>query len=688
MSPLSPRDIQTAVTPEYGTDQKKGEDHMEVKAEAGGRMTLVRRVALCMGLTASEAMGVFSMLTCLPLLQALGSPVYLMTLPGAISAASGLVFVPLIGWFADRGPNPQKRKKPVTIAAFCVGLLGMSLNLLASVLSVSQSPRATHHNSTNSVINETVHHNTSVIYLTNNGSLLSVDNQSFLSSLDKMAKYSQAPYFPNESLVGTAVSEEARTGFGISSCTMFGLPMLVVVAMAGFIFIDFGFDLTNCAVKALMLTHSSPADHVSLVITGVFMAALGGCCTSVSGLVDLGRFLPDSDPVFSQVIVQLCTLIVLGILCCACSILSAPPLASSTNTLPSSDDMEPATTDTEPLLKAEDSTSRRRHGSGRRISSTLMHPRTEAVAADNVFFATMTPAEALMSNSVQLERSFMHLSMSQSLTQSHHLLSLHQHHHMLDSEMMRLVLPEASQYEAIPEDTTEASRGAGTPGEGVLDHPKLKLMIVWLATFFTGCSTLIYNVTIADYVGKKVYGGNPQADPDSEEYALYQQGMRTGAMCVLIMSLTYITSALSQNKVLSVISPKAEYVLVSVGLSAMMTLMHQTSSLYAIVLGSVMVGANRTALYTVPFLLATDLAQQMAASEKSSEAGGSGNSWQFGSLMALMTAAFPSAYLVISCVVGPLVDATGDPSAPLLMAIVSSMMAAITISCYRSAKKT
>ena len=71
-----------------------------------------------------------------------------------------------------------------------------------------------------------------------------------------------------------------------------GLPVAALLAMAGIVVSDLAFDLTNSAVKTCMLTHSLPADHASLLVTGVFMSALGGCVTSVSGLVQFSSFLP------------------------------------------------------------------------------------------------------------------------------------------------------------------------------------------------------------------------------------------------------------------------------------------------------------------------------------------------------------------------------------------------------------
>ena len=52
--------------------------------------------------------------------------------------------------------------------------------------------------------------------------------------------------------------------------------------------------------------------------------------------------------------------------------------------------------------------------------------------------------------------------------------------------------------------------------------------------------------------------------------------------------------------------------------------------------------------------------------------------------MALVTAAISCAYLVTSCVIGPLVDVTGDASAPLLIGVAGCLLAAVTTVFYRS----
>lgn len=103
------------------------------------------------------------------------------------------------------------------------------------------------------------------------------------------------PSRPRESVFTEAPTSPSHQNQAVadSSFDFLGLPIPALLGMAGFVLIDCGFDVTNVAVKSYMLTHCGPADHVSLLVTGVFMSALGGVATSVAGLVDLATLLPD-----------------------------------------------------------------------------------------------------------------------------------------------------------------------------------------------------------------------------------------------------------------------------------------------------------------------------------------------------------------------------------------------------------
>ena len=100
---------------------------------------------------------------------------------------------------------------------------------------------------------------------------------------------SSTPDSGHESSTGPTTTD--ATGVPTRSQAL-GLPVAALLAMAGIVVMDMATDLTNSAVKTCMLTHSLPADHASLLVTGVFMSALGGCVTSVSGLVHFSSLLP------------------------------------------------------------------------------------------------------------------------------------------------------------------------------------------------------------------------------------------------------------------------------------------------------------------------------------------------------------------------------------------------------------
>lgn len=628
--------------------------HTEAKGtqHEAGTLTLARKVALCAGLMASESMVVFSNLNEMPLQQALGTPVYLLTLPGVVAAITALVLVPVMGWIADGGSQPYQRKKPVSLAAFCMGFLGMSFNLSAAILAASKSPL--HSPATNwSSSTEDPVTNASKLFsaltpLPLNGSYLLTGFNAFGTEPDDVSDLA--------SITTQITVSPAAHGFS-------DLPLPAVLSMMGFIVMDLAFDLTNSAVKALMLTHSSPADHVSLLVTGVVIAALGGCSTSVSGLVDLGSVFPGIDPVFSQAIAQLATLITLSVLCCTCSLLTASRTSPPAHFPSGPSDVEGGHQE------------KARQSSGDWMED--MDMTSELIpreGTENALFPDKTSDEAFMHNSTQLEHSFRRLTASVTKSQS-----LSAQPHNLTNEHTRL-RPDSSGYDAIVDDeaTETPATASRTPSS-----LKIKLFTLYLAGFFSASNIFIFYITIADFVGKVIYGGNPQAQAGSEDYSLYQQGMRTAALCVLFLNVAYMISALCQNRVLALIGPKTEYVAVNLLVLTLLMVMRQTASLWAVFVTSAVMGLSRAALYTVPFVLATQLCCQQPQTE-AQRAKRKKSSFHFGSVMALMTSSLPSALLVANAIIGPLVDATGDPSSPMLIGMVFSLLAVITVSCYKA----
>lgn len=69
------------------------------------------------------------------------------------------------------------------------------------------------------------------------------------------------------------------------------------------------------------------------------------------------------------------------------------------------------------------------------------------------------------------------------------------------------------------------------------------------SSFFTSCGNFVYNITMIDYLGKVVFGGDPREGNPKQE--LYQQGVQTGSLGLLITNIVYMIFSLVHHKVLS-----------------------------------------------------------------------------------------------------------------------------------------
>ncbi|KAK7485302.1 hypothetical protein BaRGS_00023401 [Batillaria attramentaria] len=205
------------------------------------------------------------------------------------------------------------------------------------------------------------------------------------------------------------------------------------------------------------------------------------------------------------------------------------------------------------------------------------------------------------------------------------------------------------------------------------------LFIICLAAFFTGGSMFLFITCVTDYVGKVLYGGDPEADPESEEYELYGQGLRTGSLGMLILNLAYVAFSLVHRRVLSFLGPKKEYLLVSAFVIGLLLSLQLTDDMAVYYVTSGVMGLNRAVLYTIPFMLAN---QQCHQDETSQLEHGHGHG-RVGSTMALVTCALPCAFLVVCAIAGPLIDATGDPGAPMILSIGFCAVASFTFVFYK-----
>ena len=79
-----------------------------------------------------------------------------------------------------------------------------------------------------------------------------------------------------------------------------------------------------------------------------------------------------------------------------------------------------------------------------------------------------------------------------------------------------------------------------------------KLVLICTSMFFMAGAWQSFNTCMTDYLGKVLYGGDPEADANSQPYKAYQKGMRTGSFGVLLLNVAYVIANLLQRQLLAV----------------------------------------------------------------------------------------------------------------------------------------
>nr|KAG5701795.1 hypothetical protein BaRGS_000785 [Batillaria attramentaria] len=179
----------------------------------------------------------------------------------------------------------------------------------------------------------------------------------------------------------------------------------------------------------------------------------------------------------------------------------------------------------------------------------------------------------------------------------------------------------------------------------------------------------MFTYFISDYVGKAVYGGDPEADVDSDELANYLTGVRTAAWGVLVYMATYLLINLVHSRILDVIGHKVEFVLVQLVTGGSMVLLAVTARLELFFLLCVVASMHRACLYSVPYAATNDVLHNETTDEE-------GSKRRVGMAMSIVTAMVPLAYCILYPWTGVLTEWTGAVSTPLWVGATFSCLAA------------
>nr|KAG5704535.1 hypothetical protein BaRGS_003846 [Batillaria attramentaria] len=458
--------------------------------------------------------------------------------------------------------------------------------------------------------------------------------------------------------------------------------------MVGFVFLDAGYDLSNSCVKTFVLAASPQAHHVSLLVLGVLMSAVGGCVTALTGLFDLGSILTQGtslDPVVAQALLQASFIVTLALVCTLCTLVSGH--ASSTtpghvhdiaipNPSSSGRDIEqsiiasfgtlhtdvqenvimattspyeafsatptanpdrqvflfPENADSaETFLKSAPRAPAPASEPGQSVKLDTMASSPGANKHLMTYLATSQPRDvdgpgdetaetmadegndlmvtSFMDTDVLLEKKskekkhrkqrptpvqcrriddIMKMATSkmkengEATTQAFEFTSSSairkaESVSRKDSQVAHSDSNSATDSDGETKRLIKNDRSGLCPGGaachskrcpelrccGRLDRNKRNLVLICLASFFMAGSVQSYNLCVTDYVGKVIFSGDPEADPGSQSYAAYQEGLRAGSLGMLFLNSAYILFNLVHRKILNCFGPKTELLVFS-----------------------------------------------------------------------------------------------------------------------------
>ncbi|GAB0087876.1 proton-associated sugar transporter A-like [Sergentomyia squamirostris] len=189
-------------------------------------------------------------------------------------------------------------------------------------------------------------------------------------------------------------------------------------------------------------------------------------------------------------------------------------------------------------------------------------------------------------------------------------------------------------------------------------------------------SDVCYSCYFTDFVGEAVFRGDPSSESQSEEYALYESGIRFGCWGLSIYALSCIIYSMILDYLMKIL--RLKIILIGgpslFGLS-MICLATWPTKLNVLLL-SISAGINFATFFTIPFVLLAQYHSQ--DSFKSDKNDGDMKSHRgLGTDIAIINSSLFLAQIIVSLTIGSLVSWIGSTSAVVYAAGVCSLCAAV-----------
>ncbi|BFZ12974.1 hypothetical protein BsWGS_16012 [Bradybaena similaris] len=496
----------------------------------------------------------------------------------------------------------------------------------------------------------------------------------------------------NDSLADWALTNETTRLIQSDTNLGAGLPATAYLAICGFAFVDIGFDSTMPTSRAYILESVPKLQHVRLLVMTTLVQAVSGTLFSLLGVFDISDALGQAFQVdgTAAVLIFLCALLFIAV---TCGFLSTTLTGYCITRNPTYTNLGPPRANT-PSRKTPDIPRRKRLRSYRphihRTDSTdtsksaLLHDDNLASS-----YAAINKISAFTSSNVSFEEDCKPRRVTDS-NSSHRSLSVDgklladsrqtayspavpelDESELHDSLVVSHNLEKSDPNTDSKPTMEQTNKAKGVPNnqppptnDGLKSRMMKRLFILCASIFFTFGASMSFVYYAANAMTRDIMHGDPTALPGTEGKRLYDAGLRMAALGNLSFYILFTITSMINHKLIQVAGEKVLFVVFHLVYIVPLIALVSTPCLEAYFVTIVTVGVLRQAVYTLPFVMANKITQE-AGDNKTSD----GGKTNLGKTMSLIGFLIPAHYIIVSAIMGPVLQATGNVWVPLMYSL-------------------
>jgi len=216
-------------------------------------------------------------------------------------------------------------------------------------------------------------------------------------------------------------------------------------------------------------------------------------------------------------------------------------------------------------------------------------------------------------------------------------------------------------------------------GLRALFNVPLVLRRLAVANFCSWTAIMAFNLFYTDFVGQRIYEGDPQAAPDSVAREMYDRGVRSGSWGLLFHCISSALYAPIVERLAVRYGLGPSYLVGMLSFTVSMTLMLFSKNIYVVNLLAACTGFAYASLTTIPFMLITAYHNSKEVYFYDTIVGSSIPSRGFGTDLSTLDSAYFLSQVILTVCMGSLVHLAGSVAAYIMCACVMGVIACVCV---------